>query len=134
MLTKEKIQQIKDGDAFYRLYVEFLMKVYNDILSFDEFRSAFYKWLVTSDVYYRERLNAHYESLHWLLNKSIGSICFEVLKLNHLRIQDIEKSIFNKMQSKQKFFKFFVSYGKELERLMGDTEEPEGFRSVQEPD
>ena len=124
-MDKEWIQHLSDKDAYYRLYAEFLMKVYNDILTTSDFRSAFYKWLVEGDGYYRERLRSHFESVNWLLNYSIGSICFEVLKINHLRIEDVEKSIYRKMQSNKKFNKFFVSYGNEIERVVHDTEEQE---------
>jgi len=96
-----------------RLYIEFLMVVYNDIMPAEDYKNALNLWLKTKSKFYKLKLERHYESINWLMNQAIGSLCFEVLELNHLTKSDIINSILKKFNSPMKFNKFYICFAKE---------------------
>jgi len=93
-----------------RLFAEFMMVIYNDILNVSDYKHALNMYLKTRNKFYRNKLDKHYSSIQWLMEESIGSICFEVLELNHLTKQDIINSILKKFNSPSKFNKFYSDF------------------------
>ena len=113
-----EVDEIKERIAYSyhrckRLYIEFLMVVYNDIMPAEDYKHALNLWLKTKSKFYKLKLERHYESINWLMNQSIGSLCFEVLELNHLTKSDIINSILKKFNSPMKFNKFYICFAKE---------------------
>lgn len=110
-LRKEQINY-----SYYRcrrLFAEFLMVLYNDILNVADYKHALNIYLKTKNKFYRNKLDKHYSSIQWLMEDSIGSICFEVLELNHLTQQDVINSILKKFNSPTRYTKFYSCCAKE---------------------
>ena len=109
------LQLERDMESYKRMYTEFLVITYNDILTCEQYVAAVEKWLLLNDKASRVKLRNHMSSINWLLNKSIGSICFDILKLNHLTHSNLNDIINKKFKSFRGNYKFFKSFAKEIE-------------------
>jgi hypothetical protein len=114
MWTEAKIREEIDKDAYRRMFMEFLLVIYNDILTYQDYIWNMEQWLKFKSQYSRKKLQNHFDSIHWLLYCSKDSICFRFLNLNCLTEKDIIDSILKKFNSNKKFLKFFNSYAIEV--------------------
>jgi len=109
-MNSDYIKLQKNMDAFRRMYMEFIVNIYNDIMTYQDYSDAIRIWLLHKNEYYKNKLERHYDAINWLINDSIDSLCFRVLELEHLTQEDIINSISKKFYANKKFIKFFKSY------------------------
>ena len=115
MTWKEFIRK-KNQDAYYRMFTEMLLIVFNDILSYEYYQYHVTNYLQNKDIKSKKKIEAHNEAIDWLLSDDDAKkLCFLVLRLDFLSKDDIMKAIVKKFTQAKKFNKFFFSYAEEVD-------------------
>lgn len=106
-------QREKNRDAFCRMFSEFLIIVFNDIMTEDNYIHSIQQWLATGNPYYGNKLNRHNESIFWLIHRAKDSLCFEVLGIQHIPKRKITNAILKRFHGSKKFNKFYTDFSRE---------------------
>lgn len=110
--------------SYRRLFAEFVVVMYNDIMTKEEYIKSLTMWLRKHDKYYRLLLIRHDSAIKWFLMESRTSLAFEILGLTYLSQLDVVKVISKKFNGEDKFIKFYTSMAG---AMIDDTERSEEF-------
>ena len=92
---------IKNKNAFLWLYTEVLVRAFNDILTNRWYQYYTIKYLTEKNKTAKRKLKKHFDAINWLLYERY-ELCFEVLKLIHLKDQTVLDAISKKFNSQGK--------------------------------
>lgn len=97
------------NESYRRLFTEFVVIMYNDILTKQEYQNSLFLWLKSHNKYYRNLIKRHFSAINWFTCESKNSLAFEVLGLNYLTQSDLNNIVLRKFNGDAKFIKFYNS-------------------------
>ena len=108
----------KNSDAFRRMYIEVLLRVFNDILPLEMYQYYLSRFIHFNDARSKLKISLHNDAINWLLGDSGDNrLCFEVLGLQYKTRDQWLKAIYFKFNNPKKFLKFAESYAMEYGNL-----------------
>lgn len=100
----DEVKRRKEHKAFQQLFMEMLLKAFNDILTDEWYRYYMTEYLTNKSTPAKRKLKAHYDAINWFLYER-NHLCFRVLGIDHLSDETVLKAISKKFKGSKKFRK-----------------------------
>lgn len=109
------IQLQKDEEAYRWMFIEVLVKQFNNILTKDWYRYYVARYLKHKDPVAKKKIKEHSEAIHWFLHER-DCLCFRVLGIEWISDEMVLKAISRKFNGDKKFIKIMKEFTERVER------------------